>query len=347
MFISRLLGVLAGVVLAGTVAAQDVLLRSDAPTEYVVKKGDTLWDISAMFLEKPWLWPEIWYVNPQVENPHLIYPGDKLYLVWVDGRPMLRRGDGKLSPQIRVESTDDALPAVPLEYIKPFLTRSRAILSLDEINQAPYIVHLREDRVIGDAGTRIYVRQLPAEQPSGFLLFRPGQPLKSYDTGEILGYNITHLGDARLDTPGDPAKVDITNSVREVLVGDRLIEDTEEALPRNFYPRAPEFDVNAHIIGVAGEGGVSQIGQWETVIIDRGKADGMEAGHVLVAYTARKTIKDPVAKQPGPNEPQVTVTIPRELSGLVMVYKVFDRVSYALVMRTDLPLHIHDEVGTP
>jgi hypothetical protein len=345
MFISRLLGVLAGVALAGAVAAQDVLLRSDAPTEYVVKKGDTLWDISAMFLEKPWLWPEIWYVNPQVENPHLIYPGDKLYLVWVDGRPMLRKGDGKMGPQIRVEPLGDALPAVPLEYINPFLDRSRAILSRDEIDQAPYIVHMREDRVLGEPGTRIYVRQLPNEEPTGFLMFRPGEELKSFDTGETLGYHITYLGDANLIKPGDPAKVDINSTELEVLIGDRLLEDIDESFPRNFYPHAPEFDVDAHIISVPK--GVGQIGTYETVIIDRGEADGMEAGHVLIAYSASKTIKDPVAKQPGPNEPQVTVTIPRERAGLVMIYRVFDRVSYALVMRSELPLHLYDEVGTP
>ncbi|NCF10706.1 MAG: LysM peptidoglycan-binding domain-containing protein [Gammaproteobacteria bacterium] len=201
MFISRLLGVLAGVVLVGTVAAQDVLLRSDAPQEYVVKKGDTLWDISAMFLEQPWLWPEIWYVNPQVENPHLIYPGDKLYLVWVDGRPMLRRGDGKLSPQVRSEPIDQAIPAIPLEYILPFLDRSKAVLTREEIDSAPYIVHFREDRVIGDEGTLAYVRKFDEGAPLEHLIFRDGEELRDLETGEVLGYHINHVGGA---ATGDP-----------------------------------------------------------------------------------------------------------------------------------------------
>jgi hypothetical protein len=343
MFISRLLGVLAGIVLVSTVAAQDVLLRSDAPSEYVVKKGDTLWDISAMFLEQPWLWPEIWYVNPQVENPHLIYPGDRLYLVWVDGRPMLRRGDGKLSPQVRSEPIDDAIPAIPLEHILPFLDRSRAILSRDEIDSAPYIVHFREDRVIGDEGTRAYVRSLDESAPLEYLIFRPGEELRDFETGEVLGYHITHVGGAGLNTPGDPAKVDVTQSNREVHLGDRLIEATDANLPRNFYPRAPDFDLQAHIISAPD--GVSRIGQYSTVIIDRGANDGVEAGHVLIAYTRTKEVRDQVLSTV--DSKPVTVTIPRERAGLVMIYRTFDRVSYGLVLKTEVPLQINDEVGTP
>ena len=360
MFISRLLGVLAGIMLVGSVAAQDVLLRSDAPTEYVVKKGDTLWDISAMFLEQPWLWPEIWYVNPQVQNPHLIYPGDKLYLVWVDGRPMLRRGDGKLSPQIRSTLLDDALPAIPLEYILPFLRRDRAIMSREEIEAAPYIVHFREDRVIGDEGTRAYVRSLDEGSPLEYLIFRPGDELRDFTTGEVLGFHITHTGDAVLDTPGDPAKVDITSTNREIHVSDRLVEATDANLPRNFYPRAPDFDLQARIISAPDI--VNLIGLYDTVVIDRGANDGVEAGHVLVAYTASKGIVDPtenigdchiyIKRKKGcvdlpPGEKRKLVIIPRERSGLIMIYRTFDRVSYGLVMKAEAPLHINDEVGTP
>jgi len=360
MFISRLLGLLVGIVLAGTVAAQDVLLRSDAPTEYTVKEGDTLWDISAMFLDQPWLWPEIWYVNPQVDNPHLIYPGDKLYLVWVDGRPMLRRGDGKLSPQVRSESLSDALPAIPLEHILPFLDRSRAILTREEIDSAPYIIYFREGRLTGDEGTRAYVRSFDESAPLEYLIFRPGDALRDFTTGEILGYHITHTGEAVLDTPGDPAKIDIIRANREILVEDRLIEATDENLPRNFYPRAPDFDLQAHII--AAPDIVDLIGQYATVIIDRGANDGVEAGHVLMAYSARKAINDPIEnigdchifikRKEGcvdlpPGEKRKQVIIPRERAGLVMVYRTFDRVSYALVMRQEAPFHINDEVGTP
>jgi hypothetical protein len=322
MFISRLLGVLAGVVLVGTVAAQDVLLRSDAPQEYVVKKGDTLWDISAMFLEQPWLWPEIWYVNPQVENPHLIYPGDKLYLVWVDGRPMLRRGDGKLSPQVRSEPIDQAIPAIPLEYILPFLDRSKAVLTREEIDSAPYIVHFREDRVIGDEGTLAYVRKFDEGAPLEHLIFRDGEELRDLETGEVLGYHAN--------------------------------------LPRNFYPRAPERAVNGHIIYAPET--VKKVGQYRTLIIDRGERDGLEPGHVLFAYTASKAIDDStqnvgdchiyIRRKPGcvdlaPGEKREQVIIPRELAGLVMVYQTFERVSYALVMKEEYPINVSDEVGSP
>ncbi|MDX1592720.1 MAG: LysM domain-containing protein [Gammaproteobacteria bacterium] len=360
MFISRLLGVLAGALLVGMVAAQDVLLRSDAPTEYVVKKGDTLWDISAMFLEKPWLWPEIWYVNPQVENPHLIYPGDKLYLVWVDGRPMLRRGDGKLSPQVRVEPIDQAIPAIPLEYILPFLNRSRAILTREEIDAAPYIVHFREDRVIGDEGTLAYVRKLDETSPDAYLIFEEGEELRDFETDEILGYHIQHVGNAVKRTPGDPARVYITDSLQAISKGDRLLEDTDANLPREFYPKAPETQVDGHIIYAPET--VKMVGQYRTVIIDRGARDGLEPGHILLAYTARKAIDDPtqnvgdchiyIRRKEGcvdlePGQKREKVIIPRELSGLVMVYKTFERVSYALVMKEEFPIEVYDEVGSP
>ncbi len=360
MFISRLLGVLAGVVLAGAVAAQDVLLRSDAPTEYVVKKGDTLWDISAMFLEQPWLWPEIWYVNPQVQNPHLIYPGDKLYLVWVDGKPRLQRGDGKLSPQVRSEPIDQAIPAIPLEHILPFLSRSRAVLSQDEINSAPYIVHFREDRVIADEGTLAYVRTLDEGSPLEYLIFREGEELRDFETGEVLGYHIKHVGGAALRTPGDPARVDIISSIRAVHTGDRLLEASDANLPRNFYPRPPGKQIDGHII--AAPETVKKVGQYRTVILDRGARDGLEPGHVLLAYTARKEINDPtenigdchiyIMRKPGcvdlePGQKRKKVIIPRERAGAIMVYQTFERVSYALVMLEEYPINIFDEVGTP
>jgi hypothetical protein len=360
MFISRLLGVLAGVVLVGTVAAQDVLLRSDAPQEYVVKKGDTLWDISAMFLEQPWLWPEIWYVNPQVENPHLIYPGDKLYLVWVDGRPMLRRGDGKLSPQVRSEPIDQAIPAIPLEYILPFLDRSKAVLTREEIDSAPYIVHFREDRVIGDEGTLAYVRKFDEGAPLEHLIFRDGEELRDLETGEVLGYHINHVGGAAIKNAGDPARVDIIDSNQAIRIGDRLLEATDANLPRNFYPRAPERAVNGHIIYAPDT--VKKVGQYRTLIIDRGERDGLEPGHVLFAYTASKAIDDStqnvgdchiyIRRKPGcvdlaPGEKREQVIIPRELAGLVMVYQTFERVSYALVMKEEYPINVSDEVGSP
>ncbi len=360
MFISRLLGVLAGVVLVGSVAAQDVLLRSDAPQEYVVKKGDTLWDISAMFLQQPWLWPEIWYVNPQVDNPHLIYPGDKLYLVWVDGRPMLRRGDGKLSPQVRSEPLDQAIPAIPLEYILPFLDRSKAVLTREEIDAAPYMVHFREDRVIADEGTLAYVRKLDEGAPEEYLIFEEGVELRDRQSNEVLGYHINHVGGAVLRTPGDPARVQIIDSNQAISVGDRLLEATDANLPRNFYPRAPEREVSGHIIYAPET--VKKVGQYRTVIIDRGARDGLEPGHVLLAYTASKSVIDStqnvgdchiyIRRKPGcvdlePGEERERVIIPRELSGAVMVYQTFERVSYALVLKEEFPIEIYDEVASP
>ncbi|HEY5719484.1 MAG TPA: LysM domain-containing protein [Gammaproteobacteria bacterium] len=343
MLMTRLIGLLAGLLLSAAVCAQDTLLRPDHPSEYVVQKGDTLWDIAGRFLREPWYWPEIWHVNPQVENPHLIFPGDKLVLDWVDGKPMLRvqRGkDLKLSPQVRSEPIDRAIAAIPLEHILAFIGRDRAVVSLDEINRAPYIVQMEEGRVIGGADTRVYVRSIDAAPPASYSIYRPGQELRAHGSNELLGYLVTHVGDANLVAPGDPAKVDLASTNREVLIGDRLAPLGDERLPRHFYPHAPDFDASGRIIAVLD--GVSLIEQYATVVIDRGSRDGYEQGLALATFSATQQVRDTVS-----GKPNDMVTLPREKTGELLVYRVFDRVSYALVMQIERPLRVHDEVGNP
>jgi len=344
MLTTRMLGLLTGLLLSFAVAAQDNLLRPDHPSEYVVQQGDTLWDISGMFLREPWYWPEIWYVNPQIDNPHLIFPGDRLVLTYVDGRPILRlqRGKGyvKLSPEVRSSPLDLAIPAIPLEHILPFLSNDYIVLNKDEIDRAPYIVAMKDDRLIGDERTRVYVRSIDTMEDKVFSVFRAGPALKAYGSGEILGYQIVHVGRADLDAPGDPAKVDLKQTNREVLIGDRLLPLNDVELPRNFMPHLPDFDPSARIIAVLD--GVSQIGQWGTVVIDRGARDGFEPGHGLMAFSGARPVADNVSGKPGD-----TVMLPREPIGKLMVYRTFERVSYALVVEATRALHIHDEVGLP
>jgi hypothetical protein len=197
-----------------------------------------------------------------------------------------------------------------------------------------------EGRVIGDQWTRLYVRSVDHTEPQQFSVFRAGDPLHDHATGEVLGHQIIHVGEARLVSTGDPARVDMQSATREVLVGDRMLPLDDYQLPRNFYPRLPGFDVDARIIAVLD--GVSQIGQYMTVIIDRGAQDGIEAGHTLISYQASEQVRDQVSGVPGE-----MVTIPPEPNGKLLVYRPFERVSYALVMDVDRTMKVHDQVGLP
>ena len=246
------------VTVTGYVAAQsEVALNPAHPDSYVVQRGDTLWDISKMFLNDPWYWPEIWYVNPQVQNPHLIYPGDVLSLVYVDGQPrvQLSRGSGavtgpsgteRLSPSIRYEDMDQAITAVALEDIRPFLAGGM-IMDKDEIEDLPHIVGLRE-RMIAGAGHEIYVSDIPDDQPLGgaYLVLRIGDELRDPDTNKMLGYEVIFLGRAELRAQGNPAEDEadtlfLTDTDREAIRGDRVkVADLE--LPLNFFPSAPSRD---------------------------------------------------------------------------------------------------------
>lgn len=338
-----------------TTISADLELRSDHPQKYVVKKGDTLWDISAVFLKSPWLWPEIWQVNPQINNPHLIYPGDILELAFCDGKPCLKRTSGrlvKLSPGVRATQNDHVIPPIPLDVIKPFLSRPR-VVDVDTLELAPYIVASQDEHLIAGDENTVYVRGIKEDdQRARYMIFRSSDvyrnpPAEGEYEGEILGYEALYVGDVEMERFGDPSTALITLSQREVLIGDRLLPE-EDPFSAEFQPHAPEHEVNGKIISVVD--GVSQIGQYQIVVLNQGASDGLEVGHVLSIHESGRFVRDPIAHEQNQKRKlhiDEVVELPEERIGELMVFRTFERVSYALVMDLQRPAHIYDAVHLP
>ncbi len=330
--------------MAGASLAQQEgpVLRDTHPERYVVKSGDTLWDISAMFLRDPWYWPEIWYANPQVENPHLIYPGDVLTLVYVDGRPQLRLERGaaaRLSPRVREEALDEAITTIPREVIAPFLGRG-VVLEKRQYERLPYVVAFDEGRLLGASGNDVYVRNVRGSAGTGYSLVRAGAKLVDPDDGDVVGYEGTFIADGTLRREGDPGTLRINASAREAREGDRLVDGTG-SLPLDFQPRPPSKAIDGRIIHVVD--GVTQIGQYQVVVLNRGQRDGLEPGHVLTAWRAGEKVPDRV--DGGLIDRKVR--LPDEPAGTVMVFRTWERISYALVMQAVRPIHVLDKVRNP
>ncbi|MES9847622.1 MAG: LysM peptidoglycan-binding domain-containing protein, partial [Candidatus Thiodiazotropha sp.] len=241
---NKLIGVISGLLLSfSALAAEHVALNPSHPERYTVVKGDTLWDISSMFLRDPWLWPEVWYVNPQIANPHLIYPGDEIVLTYRDGRPVLQLSrKNSLSPKVRATPLDQAIPTIPIDAIAPFLTRPY-VVDENELEKAPYIVHFLDDHIVGGAGISYYARSIMEERPIQYAVVRPEKPYKDPDTGEVLGYEALYVGTSELKRTGDPAKLLLTSSDMEAIIGDRLIKEQEDEPLIDFQPRVPESPI--------------------------------------------------------------------------------------------------------
>nr|WP_245539019.1 LysM domain-containing protein [Thioflavicoccus mobilis] len=376
------------VVAAG--AAAEVPLNPSHPARYVVRQGDTLWDIAGRFLREPWRWGEIWQANPGIGDPNLIYPGDVLVLTYENGEPRIAREGGgmrvvKLTPRVRVEALDRAVPAIPANVIEPFLTRAY-ILEKSEMDAAPYVVGFPDKHIVAGLADAVYVRTIPTEEVGNFDIIRPGPAYTDPDTGEILGYEAAYVANANLERPGDPAKMRIGRSEIEVSIGDRLIptDDAEPVL--RFEPRSAPAGVKGRIISVLN--GVTQIGQYNVVVLNRGRDDGVLPGHVFAVYQGGEERHDDVKagladwrnwrdetplstefwydkyrvtgwRQGQPDEntpfpphvevrkPVATYVSPYERSGILMVFRSFPRVSFALVMSAERPMAVLDSVGAP
>ena len=319
-----------------------VELNDDVPETYIVKKGDTLWGISGMYLTQPWLWPELWDVNPQIDNPHLIFPGDELYLVWVDGQPRLRmrRGrDVKLVPNMRVSSLDQAIPIIPLDEIGPWLLRHR-ILDAEGINNSAYIVAGDKRNLLSAPGDRVYGRGPFPDGERAFGIYRHGDTYMDPLTQELLGYQAKEIGNARLlsSNQDEVTELEITRITEEVRIGDRLLPMEERILDATYHPRAPEQEiVDGYMIAV--DGGLSQIGVMDIVVLNRGKREGLEIGHVLAVYRAGELVFDKVA--------QSNVQLPDSRAGLAMVFESFEKVAYAIILKSSRPLKVGDKVKNP
>ena len=327
----------------GRLAADEIQLVDNHPDRHVVVKGDTLWDISGTFLKSPWLWPKVWSVNPQIDNPHLIYPGDVIYLVYVDGVPQLRldrggSGSGRLSPKIRRTPLEQAIRAIPLQEVKSFLS-DNLVLSADELHAAPYVLGGANSAIIAGAGDRVYARGTVEQSDQNFFgVYRPARVYIDPDTEEVLGYESKAIGGGYLvSTKEDILTLDLKRTHEEVRVKDRVLPTPETVIQSVFYPRAPDEDVSGKIMSVLK--GVTQIGQFDVVAINLGDREGMKPGHVLHVFKKGEIVKDPVTGE--------LLTLPSERGGTVMVFKVFDKVSYALVMKAENVLSVLDEVHTP
>jgi len=331
-------------------------IRDGVAERYVVKKGDTLWAIAEHFLKDPWLWPEVWQVNPKIRNPHLIYPGDVIALQYdANGKPVLvlegtqlptkpsKDKSGlpvvKLGPQVRTEKLTKAVSTLSKATIAAFLNRPY-LLNDDTIEDAAYVVSSQEEHLATASGARIYANGLEHTTLSAFIAVRPGQDYIDPETGEKLGVEGINLAETSLAKIGDPSTLIVGKSRQEIIDGDILIPEEKTEINTNFFPRAPKQKIQGQIISVYQ--GVGRIGQYNVVVINRGEEHGLEAGHILEVYQSGTKVRDPHGGIFGGK-----VTLPDERAGVLMVFRPYRKLSYALVMSAEREMRVLDKVSSP
>lgn len=379
-------------------------LATNAPDQYTVVKGDTLWGIAGKFLKDPWKWPQIWQMNQErIKDPHWIYPGDVIVLDRSGANPNLSLGAGgpgrggeyagpsggtaaeaeanvvKVDPRVRIETLEAAVPSIPGSAIGPFLSQP-LIVEAGGLDNAPTLLATEENRVIVAAGDTAYADRISSNDGVNWQVFRPGSALRDPETGEILGYEAKYVGDARVRRFGNPTTLEILKARQEMNRGDRLMPARESSFP-SYVPRAPDKLIRGAIMSV--DGGVSEFGQYQIITVNRGARDGLEVGHVLASYRrgafvgatghtldffggsklfSGMDIKPvPVVPDSPRQESQEAtggvkggevlargpVKLPDERNGLVFVFRVFEKMSYAMVLRATRPIYIGDIVQTP
>ncbi len=362
---------------SGQPAQAPLTLKPDAPDRYVVVPGDTLWGISERYTDSPWRWPELWNMNKeQIQNPHLIYPG---YVILLDrakgtltiaqpgtqpgtqpgsqpgsrpgaapgtapGTAAQPSGTVKLGPRVRSGLLPpEEIPSIPASVIEPFLTRP-LVIEPDGLDKAPTIVATQANSVLLSAGNTAYVRGIAGLVDENWYVYRPGKPLVDPDTNQTLAYEAIYLGTARVTRAGDPATVVLTSAVQEVGPGDKLVA-ANVVRPINYAPHSPATFLKGRVMSIyGGLDKVGEAGPLSIITINRGRADGLEVGHVLALYALGGTARD-TSKPRG--APDAFIRLPDERSGLSFVFRVFDRVSYALVMNITRPVTALDVVQTP
>jgi hypothetical protein len=337
--------------------SMSVPLATDAPDRYVVKRGDTLWDIAGVFLRDPWYWPEIWYVNPSISNPHLIFPGDVLNLVYVDGKPRLtlERGETvRLSPQVRSEPLSSAIRAIPYDLLMDFAGRPQ-LLDRETARQAPHVVGMRDRHIVGSDQNEIYARGV-GEVPVGsrFTIISVGNELRDPDDGDLLGYMGHFAGTGQvLDTSKTGRRdepithLQVIESGREILQGDRLFP-AEVDVGADFVPSAPtNKDINGRVVAVVD--GVYVAGKYQVLAVNRGKRDGLVPGNVLAIFDQGETVADRASasfwRRNASN--YENVRLPKERSASVLLFSIHERMSYGLVVESTQVIRIGDYLKHP
>lgn len=330
-------------------AAEPLGLVDNPPDRHIVVRGDTLWGISGKFLKQPWRWPEIWDMNKaEIKNPHLIYPGDVIMLDMSSGKPRLKLAkrhkgkkgtmvNGKLEPTVHVEDMGQVIPSIPASAIEPFLSQP-LIIEPGSDEKLPKVSATPEDRFVAASGDQIFVSGVPDAGVEKWHIFRQGKPLKDPDTGLVLAHEAMFLGNARLVRPGEPATLAVTLAKQEIGLGDRLMPAAPPEII-SYVPHRPEVLVNAKILSIYG--GVSEGGPGSIVSITRGASDGLESGHVLALFRNR------VAKNIDEDGRRTETVIPEERYALVFIFRVFDRISYGLVVDSSRSVMIGDSAKNP
>lgn len=325
------------------------VLNANAPDTYTVRRGDTLWDISAMYLRDPWLWPEIWHVNNQVANPHLIYPGDVLKLAYgANGEPQIHLIPGnavRVSPLVRSTQLDGPIAVIPFEAMASFLGRP-SVLSVEELRKAPRVAAMRDDHLVAGLGQDIYVKNFGKDHGPGlYSVIRVGDELKDPETGKVLGFMATYASSARVDQVQKVSRGTLVEIARETVAGDVLFAQDLVTRSDDIVPHAPPADLKGQIMAVVD--GVSLIGQYQVVALNRGSSDGLETGHVLAIDTRGELVTDRSCSNSASFCTGKQIQLPNERAGTMLVFKTYDHMSYALIVETSYPIRVADHVRSP
>ena len=339
------------------VQAATCAFRPDAPDQHVVARGDTLWDISGAFLQNPWCWPQVWGMNrEEIRNPHWIFPKQVIYFDRTRGRLSLNRPDQdadaralpltRLSPQLRTEGLGrEAVPSIPAGVIEPFLTQPLVVETAD-LRAAPRIVASQEGHVYLGKGDKLYVRG-DLKGGSSFQVFRPGSVLKDPETGAELAREALYLGTVALQAQAGPGTdvhtFTVTSSAQEIGVGDLLIPAPPTPM-RNYVPHPPDRQVDARVMSIYS--GVKYAGQSQVVTVNRGSVDGLDVGSVLQLYHFGKTVPDPT-RRGFLGIGKSMIKLPDEQYGTLFIFRVFENVSYGLIMQVAAPVEVGDVAKSP
>jgi len=336
-------------------------LNPNAPNSYEVVKGDTLWDISGRFLNSAWLWPQIWDYNPQIQNPHLIFPGDRISLQYINGQPSLtltRNGDEvalgrvdangqqitvptgnatRISPRIRAESLTEAIPTIPADAIQQFLVRPN-VVSRTQLKNAPYVVGNMDNRLISSLGQQIYVRGNVDHSRTKFGIFRKTNTLRDPKTNKLLGYEVMHVAEAKLLNVGDPSTMVITASSRETMAGDVLLPSANDGAVYTYTPRMPALTGEGRVVSLVDA--ISQSGRDQIIVINLGTEIGLAVGDVLAIESRGESMIDRHGRRKFDR-----IRLPNQRTGVLMIFQTFDDVSYGLVMESTRAVKKNDIIS--